>query len=262
MRRLFALTLLLLHVVAGCSRPAPATPAAPAGPAQTLTVAAASDLQGAFTDLGKRFAERTGIQVTFTFGSTGTLAKQIENGAPIDLLAAAAIDYVDGLKQKGLVIPETEQVYALGHIVLATAKSTGPALTDLKQLTGPSIKKIAIANPDTAPYGLAAKQALQSAGLWEQLQPKLVYGENIRQTLQFIQTGNADAGIVALSIASVPEIGFTPISPALHAPLKQALAVVKGSKHEQAARQFAAYVTGPDGWPVLQKYGFAPPEGP
>lgn len=246
--------------LAGCARtPAPEGSTTPARKGQTITVGAAADLQFAFTELGRLFEERTGHKVTFTFGSTGNLAKQIENGAPIDLFAAANVSFVDDLRAKGRIIPETQQLYALGRIVVAGNKAAGVTVQRLEDLLDPKIKHVAIANPDHAPYGLAAKQALISAGIWEQIQPKLVLGENVRQTLQYIQTGNAEAGVVALSIAGVPEIAYTLVDEKLHAPLNQALGVVKGSPSEGAAREFAAFIMGPVGQPIMQKYGFQLP---
>jgi molybdate transport system substrate-binding protein len=254
--RSLALTLALV-LLAGCAGPGPQAPRAQARP---FTVAAAADLTAAFTELGKRYEAKTGQKVTFTFGASGSLAKQIENGAPIDLFASADSAFVDDLKQKGLVLADTVKPYALGHLVLAGSKAAGAAPQSLKDLLDPGVKKIAIANPETAPYGRAAKEALTRAGLWEQLQPKLVFGENIRQTLQFIQTGNAEAGLVAQSVADVPEITARPVDAAFYTPLRQSLAVVKDTPNEQTARTFAAFVTGPEGRPVLQQFGFGLPE--
>lgn len=258
-----ATVLAVLLVLTACAKPlAPKQEQAggpPAPPSRPFTVAAAADLQFAFTDISKRFEAQTGQKVTFIFGSTGNLAKQIENGAPIDLIAAANVSFVDGLREKGLIIPETEQLYALGRIVVAGNRAAGVQVTRLEDLLDPKIKHVAIANPEHAPYGLAAKQALISAGIWEQIQPKLVLGENIRQTLQFVQTGNAEAGVVALSVAHVPEITYALVDDRLHEPLNQALGVVKGSPYEKAAREFAAFVVGAQGRPILQKYGFQVP---
>lgn len=257
--RAFGLCLLLLTtLLTGCATPAPKGPAAPQ-PGRPFTVAAAADLQFAFTEIGQRFEAQTGQKVVFTFGSTGNLAKQIEHGAPIDLYAAANVAFVEDLKQKGHVIAETQQLYALGRVVLASSKAAGVTVTELSGLLDPKVKRIAIANPDHAPYGTAAKEALISAGLWEQVQPKLVYGENIRQALQFVQTGNAEVGFVALSVAEVDEISYVLVDDRLHRPLNQALAVVKGSPYEQVAREFAAFVMGPQGQPVMKKYGFSLP---
>jgi molybdate transport system substrate-binding protein len=229
-------------------------------PAQAeLTIAAAADLQFAFTDLARLFEEQTGHKVTLVFGSTGQLSQQIENGAPYDLIAAANIEYIRQLAAKNLVLEDSIALYARGRIVLAANRQVGIPLTDLKDLLDPQIKHIAIANPEHAPYGAAAKQALQAAGLWEALQPKLVLGENIRQALQYVQTGDAEAAILALSVAEVPEITWTLIDPALHQPLDQALAIVASSSHPDLAGQFAGFINSQTGRPVMRQYGFILP---
>jgi molybdate transport system substrate-binding protein len=231
----------------------------PAAPEDALLVAAAADLQFAFSEIGALYREKSGQQVSFTFGSTGQLASQIENGAPFDILAAANVAFVDRLREQGLIIPETQQLYAQGRIVLAVNQVAGVKATDLKDLLDPSISRIAIANPEHAPYGKAAQEALQSAGIWEDIQPKLVLGENIRQTLQFVQTGDAPAGIVALSMADVPEVSYTLLPAELHQPLNQALAVIKGTPREAAARAFIEMVNSPEGRGIMKKYGFLLP---
>jgi len=262
MRKLFR-TILLFFVVSlallGCVPIAP-----PALPATTVengefTVAAAADLQFAFADIAALFEQQTGQKVTLVFGSTGQLAQQIESGAPFDLYAAANIAFVNQLAAKNLVIPETVALYARGRIVLAVNKESGRAAVALDDLRNPEIRQIAIANPEHAPYGLAAKEALQTVGIWEQLQEKLVLGENVRQTLQYIQTGDAEVGIVALSVAAVPEITWTLLDESLHNPLDQALAVVASSPHAALAREFALFINGETGRPIMRKYGFILP---
>ncbi len=143
--------------------------------------------------------------------------------------------------------------------MLAVNRDVEIEIAQLQDLENPLIQRIAIANPEHAPYGLAAKEALLATGLWESVEPKLVYGENIRQTLQFIQTGDAQAGIVALSIANVPEIRWTLIDADLHTPLLQALAVVKSSSQPEAARAFAAFVNSEEGRVIMRRYGFVMP---
>ena len=251
----------LLGLAAGCtaqpaSMPAAPTPAAPA----PLTVAAAADLQFAFTEIAEQYEAHTGQPVTLVFGSTGQLAQQIESGAPFDLFAAANIAFVEGLRDKGLVFDDSIALYAEGRIVLAVNRDAGIDATKLDDLTNPAIQRIAIANPEHAPYGMAAKEALLRAGLWAAVEPRLVYGENVRQALQFIQTGDAQAGIVALSVADTPEITWLLIDADLHNPLRQALAVVKSSPQPDAARAFAAFINGPEGRPIMQRYGFVLPE--
>lgn len=233
-----------------------------AGESDDLTVAAASSLQAAFMEIGEAYEAETGQPVTFSFGSTGNLVAQIENGAPFDVFAAADETSIDLLIERGFVDPETRALYALGRIVLARNIASGVEVRELQDLLDPAISHVAIANPEHAPYGMAAQEALMHAGIWDAIQPKLVYGENIRQTLQFVQTGNAEAGIIALSIADVPEISYTLIDAGLHEPLLQAMAVVDSTSQPDAAAEFIAFVTGPKGGEILQRYGFTLPEQP
>src|SRR5829696_4045070 len=221
-----------------------------------LTVAAAADLTPAFEELGREFESSHKTKVVFVFGSTGMLTRQIENGAPMDLFAAANVSYIDQLEQKGLIIPNTKAIYARGRIAWWTPNESTLRLQNITDLARPEVTRIAIANPDHAPYGLAAKQALQSAGIWDQVQPKLVYGDNIRQALQYAQTGNVEVAIVALSV-SIPSNGrWTLIPEELHQPIDQGLAVVKSTNKEQAARAFANFISSPQGKAIMKKYGF------
>lgn len=254
----FVLSITLACALVACAAPPPRT-ATPRAGGDALTVAAAADLQFAFTEIAELFEAQTGHKVTLVFGSTGQLAQQIENGAPYDLFAAANIQFVDDLARKGLIVPESVALYARGRIVLAVNKQSGVQATKLKDLTSDAITRIAIANPDHAPYGLAAKQALESAGVWDAVRPKLVLGENVRQTLQFVQTGDVPVGIVALSVANVPEVSYTLIDDDLHKPLDQALGVVSASKQQAIARDFAKFINGEQGRPIMRKYGFVLP---
>ena len=237
----------------------PTSPFSSAQVPHELTVAAAADLQFAFTEIAALYEQETGQDVTLVFGSTGQLAQQIQNGAPYDLFAAANIQYVEDLADQGLVLPDSVALYAQGRIVLAASRRSGVTAETLADLLAPEIKHIAIANPEHAPYGVAAMQALQAAGVWERIQPKLVLGENVRQALQYVQTGNAEAGIVALSVANVPEITWTLLAASLHNPLNQALAVVASSPEPDRAREFAAFINGDVGRPIMRQYGFILP---
>ena len=249
-----AALLLALACVTACKDNTPSTPIASAS--GELTVAAASDLRPPFEELGREFESATKTKVVFVFGSTGLLMRQIENGAPFDLFAAANVSYIDQLEQKGLIIPDSKAIYARGRITLWTTNESPVRLQGIADLARPEVQRIAIANPDHAPYGLAAKQALQSAGIWDRVQPKLVYGDNIQQTLQYAQTGNVDVAIVALSL-SIPSNGrWTLIPEELHEPINQSLAIVKSTKNEQAARAFITFLTSPQGKAIMKKYGF------
>ena len=226
---------------------------------QPLTVSAAADLTPAFQEVGRLFERREGKAVIFNFGSTGQLAQQIEQGAPVDLFAAANVSFIDGLEKKGLIIPDTKALYAQGRITLWTRDDNTLKLERVEDLARPEFTKVAIANPEHAPYGLAAREALQTAGVWETVSTKLVYGENISQTLQYAESGNVDAAVVALSLSTQSKGRWVLIPSEMHRPLNQALAVIKGTKHEQEARRFAAFVNSAQGRGVMRKYGFVLP---
>ncbi len=248
MRLLVALIVLLTAVAAA------AQPAAP-----TLTVFAASDLALVFQEIAPRFEKVTGAKVTLVLGSSGNFTQQIENGAPADVFFSADVGFVDRLVQRGFIIPETRAIYGQGRIVLATARSAGPRLTDLRQLAEPRVRHVSIANPVHAPYGRAAEQALRAVGMWESVKPKLVYAENIRQALQYVQTGAVEAGIVALAIASVPEIEWTAVDPALHAPLNQAAGVLRRSGRPELGTALVQFINGTEGRPIMKRFGFMLP---
>jgi molybdate transport system substrate-binding protein len=274
MRRL--VPCLLLAVVA-CKKPdaaakvasldaGPVPPPAAAEPA-TITVAAASDLTFAFAEVGKAFEAKTGNKVTFSFGSTGQLARQLGEGAPFDVFAAANVAFVDEAVAEGACDGASKALYARGKIVI-WGKAGGPvtATTQLADLKDKKFVKIAIAQPEHAPYGKAAKQALEGAGLWKAVEAKIVYGENIKQTMQFAQTGNAEAAIVALSLAIVDKEGvYAPIDPAAHGPLDQALVVCSHGKNTGGGKAFTAFVGSDEGKAIMAKFGFSLPaatEGP
>ena len=251
MRRLVTALLLLAAVgPAGAQTGAPGV---------GVTVFAASDLAFAFQELVPRFEKALGVKVTLVLGSSGNFARQVEHGAPADAFFSADEQFVDRLVARGLVIRESRALYGQGRIVLATPRVADLRLRDLRQLLDPKVRRVAIANPVHAPYGRAAEEALRRAGVWEAVKPKLVYAENIRQALQYLQTGSVDAGIVALSIARVPEIDWAPIDPALHGPLNQAAGVVRASARPELALAFIQFVNGPEGRPIMKRYGFLLP---
>lgn len=247
------MVLIFLASIGGCSR------RVPEGGRAEIIVAAAADLTPAFEELGRQFEQETGIKVTFSFGSTGTLAKQIENGAPVDLFAAANAEFVDQLEREGLILPETKALYARGRITIWTRADSGTGIERIEDLARTDVVRVAIANPEHAPYGKAAREALESAGIWKAVEPKLVYGENIRQAMQYAETGNADAAITALSLSVRSNGRWTLVPEELHKPLDQALAVIKGSRLEQAARRFGEFINSPQGRATMRKYGFALP---
>lgn len=235
------------------------TGAGSARAAATLTVFAAADLAFALRDIAARFEETHHARVTLVLGSTGHLARQIALGAPADVFFAANERFVDDLIRDGALVAESRTLYAQGRLVLATRRGHGPRLTTLEQLAVPEVRRVAIANPRHAPYGQAAEQALRAVGVWDRVRSKLVFGDHVRHALQFLETGGADAAIIALSLASVPGIEVTPIAPALHAPLNQFVAVVTRSARPDLGRAFIGYVNGPQGRPIMKKYGFVLP---
>jgi len=255
--RLLRKVVLLAAALAG-----PMGPAHAQAPRDTLTVFAAADLALAFPEIASLFEVQRGAAVNFVFGSSGNLALQIQNGAPADVFFAANVAYVDQLIGKGVLVRGTKTLYARGQIVVAVPRGSAIAAPSLRDLLRSEVRRIAIANPDHAPYGIAAREALQSAGLWDTLQPRLVLGDNIRQTLQYVQSGAVDAGIVSLSVARVPEIRFFPIPDSLHRPIDQATAVIRGSRLARLGADFIAFVTGPTGWEVMERDGFTRPPAP
>jgi molybdate transport system substrate-binding protein len=231
--------------LAGCARKASDPP---------LKIAAAADLARAFEEVGSEFG-KGGQKPIFTFGSTGLLAKQIGEGAPFDVFAAANISFVDDVLKAGVCDGARKALYARGRVVVWVPPGK-KAPTDLKDLAGAEYVKIAVANPEHAPYGRAAVEALTSAGVYDAVKPKLVYGENVQQTLQFAQSGNAEAAIVALSLAIVSDGSYLPIDPSRHQPLDQALVVC--SKRKDAGA-FTAFVNSPSGRAIMRRYGFLLP---
>jgi len=250
MRGAVPLLLLFVALSAGCRR----------GPKGQVKIAAASDLSRAFEEIGREFTKKTGVKPVFTFGSSGLLAKQIAQGAPFDVYAAANIKFVDEVVASGACDGATKKPYARGRIV---AWSGSQKIGSLAELAEPRFQKVASAHPEHAPYGKAAKEALEASGVWPQVERKLVLAENIRQTLQWAQDGSADAAIVALSIAPVDEGGRSIlVDEKLHAPLVQALAVCKNGGGAIAGQRFADYLTSPEGVAIMKRYGFSLPDSP
>lgn len=237
---------------------------APATAPTIITVAAASDLRGAFNEIAETFKTQTGYQVRLLFGSSGQIAQQIENGAPYDVFASANTAFVERLAQQAFVDPASVSQYARGRIVLAVNKGSGVAVPELAALADPAIQRVSIANPAHAPYGLAAQEALIKTGIWETVRPRLVLAESVLQAAQYVQTGDAPVGIIALSIAiqMTDEVEYTLIDESMHTPLRQSMGVVSRSPNKEAAQQFVQLVTSEAGQAVLRRYGFEPPNAP
>ena len=233
--------------------------------AEELRVAAASDLQFALRDLSVQFQKKTGHTVSITYGSSGNFYSQIENGAPFDLFFSADIEYPRKLESVGLAEPRTLYKYALGRIVIWIPADAKLDLAKLKwdALLDPAIHKIAIANPAHAPYGRAAMAALKTAGIYEKVATKLVYGENISQAAQFVESGNAQAGIVALSLALSPAMRDKgkrwEIPAKAHPPIEQAVIILRSSTKKETARVFLDFVKSQESQRILASYGFQIP---
>ncbi len=239
---------------AGCHQ------APPLASTEPLKVAAAADLSFAFKDVGAAYEKKTGQPVVFSFGATGLLEKQLAEGAPFDVFAAANVSYADDAIQAGACLADSKATYATGHIVLFAAKGATFAPKTVADLADARVKKIAIANPDHAPYGKAAKQAMERGGVWDAVHDKIVYGENVQQTLQFAQSGNADVAIVALSLANVTPGESSPIPQELHDPIDQAMVACKNGKAgADAGRSFIAFVQSTDGRAAMRRFGFLLP---
>ncbi len=235
----------------------------PAAQAGQITIAAASDLKFAMDEIAASFRKaHPGDDVEVVYGSSGNFHAQIQQGAPFDLFFSADIAYPRELAQRGLAASEVKP-YAIGRIVLWSASLDATRMT-LASLTDPKITRIAIANPKHAPYGKRAEEALRAAGVWEKVEPKLVYGENIAQTAQYVQTGNAQVGIIALSLAVNPQLtgkgGYWLIPDNLHQPLEQGFLITQRAAGNPLARRFAGFMSTQPVRAILTRYGFVLPD--
>jgi molybdate transport system substrate-binding protein len=228
--------------------------------AADLVVAATADLSPVTPDLDKGFSRVAHVPLTFTFAASGALVQQIQGAGPVDVFLSADETYVRELVRSGRLEAEVA-IYALGRLGLWSKRGNVKSIEDLKK---PEIKHIAMANPAHVPYGIAAKKALEGRGLWTQLGPKIVFGENVRQAMQLAQTGNADAVITAWTLLINRSI-LEPAGPGIllpaewHDPIRQSGGVVKSSNQAAVARQFLRFLTSLDGRKILQKGGLFPP---
>ncbi len=228
---------------------------------QELGVAAASDLQFVFKEIADKFEKETGNSLRVSFGSSGNFYAQIQNGAPFDLFFSADLDYPQKLEAQGFGEPGTMYQYARGKIVLWIPNEVPiDPNQGLKILLDPRIKKIAIANPAHAPYGRAAVAAFKSAGIYEKIADKLIFGENISQAAHFVASGNAEAGILALSTAISPMIGprgkYFVIPLDSYPPLDQGAIILKASSKKEQARCFLDFIQRPEILELMKQYGF------
>jgi molybdate transport system substrate-binding protein len=245
-------TIVMLLVGIGC-------PAA----AEELTVSAAISTKDAVEELGRRFtSSHPGVTVRYNLGASGDLQKQIEAGAPVDVFVSAAQRQMDELERRGLIVPETRRVFARNALVAITPIDSTIDLTRPTDLLDPRVQKIVIGNPRTVPVGQYAEESLRTLGLWERLQPRLVFAENVRQALDYVARGEVDAGFVyttdvAIRRERVRE-AFRPAEDT-YRPVTYPAAVVKDSRHPALARALVELLVGPDGQTVLRRFGFQPP---
>jgi molybdate transport system substrate-binding protein len=230
---------------------------------ERITIAAAADLKFALDEAVVLFnSTHPAAHIETIYGSSGKFSTQIRQGAPYDLYFSADIAYPRALNAEGLGASGV-QTYGVGRIVLWSSSRDAARMT-LADLADPTIHKIAIANPEHAPYGKRAEEALKAAGVWEKTQPKLVYGENIAQTAQYVQSGNAQVGIIALSLALGPELSgqgsYALIPDTLHQPLEQGFIVTRRAADNPLAHEFARFMTGKQARAIMTRYGFVLPD--
>ncbi len=232
---------------------------------QELRVAAAADLQFTFQEIAARFQKETGHTVKLTFGSSGNFFSQIQNGAPFDVFFSADTDYPRRLATAGLAEEGSLSGYATGKIVIWARKDSPiDVKKGLQALLDPGVRKIAIANPEHAPYGRAAVASLQHAKIYEKVRDKFVLGENISQAAQFVESGNADIGILALSLALAPPLrdegSYYQIPTSFYPAIDQGVVILKSSKEKDVAKQFLAFLKRPEIVEFMRNYGFNVPE--
>ena len=232
---------------------------------RSIAVAAASDLRFALDEIVLAFKKANpGIEVRVSYGSSGNFFSQIANGAPFDLFFSADVDYVTKLGEQGLTLPDGHFVYGIGRIVLWTSSSSKLDVSrGLSILVDPAVRKIAIANPRHAPYGRAAEAALRAAKIYDAVQSKLVFGENVAQAAQFAQTGAADAAIIAHALALSPTLqkeGRAFLIPSdQHPRLEQGGTILRRTTEPATAQAFRSFLLGPEARVILDRFGFERP---
>jgi molybdate transport system substrate-binding protein len=240
-----------LLFTAGCSREPAVHP--------SLTVAAAANLTEVLTAAGPVFESQTSIHPVFSFASTAQLEQQIENAAPFDIFLAADASHVDQLDQKHLLVPGSRALYAIGVLALWIPPKSPASVSGLEDLVSPSVRNIAIAKPELAPYGAAAVETLKRSGIWDKVQSKVVYAENIAGARQYGDTGNADAVFTAYSLVLHDAGKIIQVDEKLHQPIAQALGILTASQHQADARKFADFFLKGSGRDTLRQYGYGFP---
>ncbi len=246
----------LLIIVAFCAAPCQRSAHAADAPKRELTVAAAANLTEVAQALGSEFEAQTKIHPVFSIGSTAQLTSQIENSAPFDVFLAADAEHVDKLDHEGLLAPGSNAAYAIGVLALWIPPSSKAHVNTVGDLKAKDVSVIAVANPKLAPYGAAAVETLQRAGIWDQVKAKIVYAENISMAKQYGASKNADAVFTAYSLVLKENGHVIQIDESLHQPIVQKLGVVARSQHLELAQAFTRFVLKGDGRAVLARYGY------
>lgn len=221
-----------------------------------VVVAAAANLTDVFGQVGHDFEAKTGVHPVFSFASTAQLTQQIENGAPFDVFAAADTTHVDELERKGLLFAGSRAVYARGVLALWVPPNSQARINRVEDLVDPKVRFIAVAKPELAPYGQATVETLTRLGIWDRVRPKIVYAESISGAKQYGMSNNADAVFTAYSLVFKEPGKVIRVDESLHQPIDQALGIVAGGKHIDAARKFAAFLLTGEGRKVLAAYGY------
>lgn len=278
-----ALVALLIFLVAGLAAcgseeatttvdPSPTTTAAPgesnsttsSAPttAQELTVSAASSLKAAFTDIGAAFDKANNAKTTLNFDASGTLQKQIEAGAPVDVFASTAPKQVNALLDKSLVEKDSVKDFASNEIVIIVPANSTLNIASFEDLTKADVKKVTYGDPKTAPHGVAAEEIMTKLGIMDQVKPKVIYGSNVSAALEYVTKGEVDAGIIFATEAKTAgdKVKIVATSePDWHSTIIYPMAVVSASADKALAQAFVDFVVGTEGQAILQEYGFLPP---
>lgn len=240
-------------LIVACPRP-------PANhPAGEIIVSAAASLRDAFREIGAVYESRTGTRVNFNFGASGTLQRQIESGAPVDVFASAGRPQMEALAAKGLILVETQRDFAGNALILIAPAGQSPDINSFAELGQARVNKLAIGNPRTVPAGQYAEQSLRRLNLWPSLESRLILAEDVRQVLEYVERGEVDAGIVYASDAKSAGNAVRVLARApseSHDPILYPLSVVRASSHPAAARAFTDVILAEEGQRILEKFGF------
>lgn len=240
---------ILFLLLASCSRPTSTV-----GP--SLTISAAASLKDAIAEIQQLYTQQQPVTITNNFGASGSLQQQIEQGAPVDIFISAASTQMDALQQKELILTDTRKNILSNQVVLIAPKNS-KLVSNFKDLTSARVQKIALGEPKSAPAGKYAQEVLTFYNIFNQIKPKIIYAKDVRQVLTYVETGNVDAGIVYITDAKVSDVKTVAIAPAnSHSPVVYPVAVIKGSKNINAAKQFVQFLSSKPASDVFNKYGF------